>query len=280
VGTVALGALAACGGGPKDELHDPVPLEEHKIKIAADAEGTIKSPAHVAVFLQRGSLRITGGAESTVEGFATGGLGDPPPRVELALDRVAIVQSIVGGAPPKGYASFVLSLGKTPMALEVENGSGQAQSIDLGGVAIVQGRFHTESGHLTIDWSAPNALPSGALTLQTEKGYIDVTHLGQLGGGTVTVKTVEGVVNLDVGSFAGSGLVIDADVGAGKLVLKVPRAVPARAEVTGLTSASAVVAPEWRAAGDAYVLGDANAAPRVVLHARGGAAAHVDLGVE
>jgi hypothetical protein len=264
----------ACGGDnkDKDELFIPVPLEEHKVKIEADAEGTAKSPAHVAVYLQRGSLRIGGGAGSTVEGMATGALGDPPPRVDLGLDRVAITQSIIGGAPPKGDANFVLALGKTPMALEVQSGSGQQQAIDLGGVALVDGRFHTESGHLSIGWTAVNAMPSGSLLLQTEKGYIDVMHLGRLGGGKVTVKTTEGFVSLDLGEFTGTSLVIEAEVGAGKLVVKVPAKVPARAEI----AAKGVVATGWREADGAFVLGDTNAAPRVVLHARGDAA-HYEL---
>jgi hypothetical protein len=268
---LALLAIAACGGNKeKDELFVPMPLEEHKVKVIVDAEGSLKNPAHVVVYLHRGSLRIAGGAGSTVEGFATGALGDPPPRVDHALDRVAIVQSIVGGAPPQGDASFALSLGKTPIDLEVETGTGQQQTLDLGGVALVEGRFHTESGHLTVGWSAPNLLPSGTLNLRTEKGYIDVNQLGRLGGGKVTIRTTEGFVGLDVGAFAGQSLSLDADVGDGKLVLTVPASVPARAEITARVSA--VVAPGWSAAGDAYTLGDPSAAPRVILRAQGNAA--------
>jgi hypothetical protein len=268
---LCLGAntLAACGG-PEDHLHEPKPLEEHEVKIEADAYGDAKNPAHVAIFLRRGSLRVTTGADSTVVGIATGGLGDAPPRVDLGQDRVAVVQSSIGGAPPKNDAKFVLALGKTPMALEVNTGTGQDQSMDLGGAALAEGRFSTDSGHLTIDWSAPNALPSATLLLTTDKGYIDVTHLGRLGGGKVAVKTTEGSVALELGDFSGPSLSIDADVGAGVFRLRVPSSVPARAEVAAPERTLVFVG--WRALGKAFVLGDPNAAPRVTLHARGGGA--------
>jgi hypothetical protein len=270
---LALVLCAACSGNKeKDELFVPMPLEEHKVKILVDAEGNERSPAHVVVYLHRGSLHVTGGAETTVAGLATGAMGDPPPRVDHALDRVAIVQTIVGGAPPQGDASFVLSLGKTPIALEVETRTGQDQTLDLGGVALVEGRFHTESGHLTIGWSAPNLLPNANLTVRTEKGYIDLNHLGRVGGGKVAVKTTEGFVGIDVGNFTGSLLTIDAEMGNGKLVFKVPPNVPARVDITATANASAVVALGWRESAGAYTLGDPSAAPRVVLRAQGDAA--------
>jgi hypothetical protein len=269
-------ALAACGGA-EDNLHEPVPLEEHEVKIRADADGDAKNPAHVAIYLRRGSLHLTTGADCTVLGVAKGGLGDAPPRVDLGQDRVAIVQSSIGGAPPKGDANFVLTLGKTPMDLEVNTGSGQDLSINLGGAAIAHGRFSTESGHLTIDWTAPNALPAGTLVLGTDRGYVDVTHLGRLGGGEVTVKTTEGSVALEVGDFSGPSLSIDADIGSGRLRLKAPANVAARAEVAA--PVRAVVTSGWRAAGDTFVLGDPNAVPRLLLRARGGAA-QVELSSE
>jgi len=264
--------VGGCSGSKeKDELFVPMPLEEHKVKILADAEGNERSPAHVVIYLHRGSLHVTGGAEATVTGMATGAIGDPPPRVDHALDRIAIVQTIVGGAPPQGDASFVLSLGKTPLALEVETRTGQDQTLDLGGVALVEGRFHTESGHLVIGWSAPNLLASASLTVRTERGYIDLNHLGRMGGGKVTAKTTEGFIGIDVGDFKGSSLSIDAEVGDGKLVLKVPPNVPARADV--VANVSAVVALGWRESGTTgYTLGDPSAVPRVVLRAQGDAA--------
>jgi hypothetical protein len=113
--------------------------------------------------------------------------------------------------------------------------------------------------------------------LQTDKGYIDVTHLGRLGGGAVTVKTTEGSVALELGDFAGPTLSIDADVGTGILRFKAPSNVAARAEVA--TPVRAVVTSGWRMAGGAFALGDPNAAPRVTLRARGGAA-RVELSSE
>jgi hypothetical protein len=274
--SVALCALAACGA-PVDNLHEPVLLEEHEVKIEAHANGDAKSPAHVAIYLRRGSLRLTTGAKSTVVGVAKGGLGDPPPRIDLGLDRVAVVQGSLGGAPPKGDATFVLAVDKTPIALEVMTGAGQEQSMDLGGAAIAEGRFSTESGHLTIDWSAPNALAAGILELQTDRGYIDVAHLGRLRGDKVKIKTTEGAIDLDLGDLAGPNLSIDADVGRGRLRFKAPTSVVVRAEVPA--PIRTIASSDWHAAGDAFILGDPNAAPRVILRAHGGAA-RVELSSE
>ena len=188
----------ACLHCPPPETHDllyePVPLAPHDVKIAADAEGDAKAPAHVSVFLQRGVLSVKGGGAHTLEGVATGAAGDAPPRLELMQDRVALTQATVGGAPPKGDAKFVLALGATPMSLQVDTGMGEAQAIDLGGASVKQARFHTASGHLAIDWSAPNRLSGGPVVLATEAGYIEVTHLGRSGASSIDVTNVAGFV--------------------------------------------------------------------------------------
>jgi hypothetical protein len=264
---LALGCLH-CPSESKDLLYEPVPLEAHAVKIAADAQGDAKSPAHVSVFLQRGALQVKGGAEHTVEGVATGAMGDAPPRVELMQDRVAIAQGILGGTPPKGDAKFVLALGATPMNLEIDTGSGEAQSIDLGGAPVKQARFHTASGHLTIDWSAPNALPGGPLVLKTEAGYIDVTHLGRSGASSIDVTDLAGLVSLDVGDLGAGPSApplgpITATLQSGKLVIKVAKGTVARATIEA--PASSVTLRGW-AAGEAagsFVAGDPNGAPRV-----------------
>jgi hypothetical protein len=163
------------------------------------------------------------------------------------------------------------------MVLEVESGIGQHQSIDLGGVPLAEGRFHTSFGRIDIDWTAPNALPAGTLKLQTEKGYIELAHLGRLGGGKVSVRTTEGFVGLALGEYGGTNLAIDADIGTGKLVFKVPAHVPARAEIA--PGGNSILAPNWQQVGDAYLIGDPQAAPRVILVARGNAG-HFELGTE
>jgi hypothetical protein len=266
----ALLALAClhCPSESKDLLYEPVPLEAHDVQIAADAEGDAKSPAHVSVFLQRGVLSVKGGGAHTLEGVATGAKGDAPPRLELMQDRVALTQSTVGGAAPKGDAKFVLALGATPMTLQVDTATGEAQSIDLGGVPLKGARFHTASGHLTIDWSAPNRLPGGPVVLETESGYIEVTHLGRSGASGIDVTNVAGYVSLDTGdlgsdpSAAALGA-ITATVKSGKLVIKVPKDTAARATIQA--PANGVTLKGW-ASGDAagsFVVGDPKAVPRV-----------------
>jgi hypothetical protein len=276
-------ALSACGS-TKDELFVPAPLEEHPVKIDANAEGDLKSPAHVAVFMQRGSLHIRGGAESTVQGLATGGMGDPPPRVTLTLDRVAITQTSVGGAAPKGDARFALRLGATPMILEVETGAGQDQAIDLGGVALVEGRLHTDSGRIALEWSSPNALPTGALKLKTEKGYVEVGHLGRLGGGSVDVTANDGFVSLEIADIPRDLLSIGVELGRSKLVVTAPMRLSARADIAPGNVATevsgwAALGPAYVTGGSAYVLGDAAAAPRLTLRVQGDSA-RVELRAE
>jgi len=263
--------LASLGCPPdnKDLLYEPVPLEAHDVKIVADAQGDAKTPAHVAVFMKRGVLQMKGGAAHTLEGVATGAVGDAPPRLELMQDRVALTQSTLGGNAPRGDAKFMLALGATPMALEIETGKGEAQTIDLGGVALAQARFHTEAGHLSIDWSAPNRLPGAKLKLVTEAGYIDVTHLGKSGATSIEVTSIAGVVSLDMSDLAADAtpsavLAITAKVTSGKLVFTVPKALAARA--TFDVSAGDIVSKGWTPGDSAgtFVVGDPKASPRIV----------------
>jgi hypothetical protein len=255
--------------------YDPQPLAPHVVRVVADAFGDAKSPARVAVFLQRGVLRLTGGTRHVLEGIATGAAGDPPPRVDVGADRASVVQAEVGGAPPKGDANFVLYLGIIPLVLGVDTGSGQMQSIDLGGVAVASARIHTETGHIALDWTKPNALLGGKLELATEAGVLDITHLGLFGGRTVEVKEAGGgFVRLDLGDRVDHEVTIDADVGAGKLLLRTPKALGAHAHVSN--PGCDVKMNGWRAEGDGFAVGDASIAPRVVIHVQC-ASGHVEL---
>jgi hypothetical protein len=244
---LAFGCLH-CPSESKDLLYEPVPLQAHDVKIAADAEGDAKAPAHVSVFLQRGILSVKGGGAHTLEGVATGATGDAPPRLELMLDRIALTQSTLGGAPPKGDAKFALALGQTPMKLEIDTGVGEAQSIDLGSVPLKEGRFHTTSGHLSIDWRTPNPMPGAQLSLKTDSGYIDVTHLGRACADTLEITNVAGFVGLDVGDIVPECPVlrVTATVTSGKLVLKVPKTLCAVATVDA--PADRVVSKGWSSA--------------------------------
>jgi hypothetical protein len=265
----AFAVLLAAGcwhcSSDKDLLYEPVPIEVHDVKIAADAEGTPKAPAHVSIFLQRGVLHMTSGAEHTLEGVATSALGDAPPRLELMQDRVALTQVTVGGAAPKGDANFALALGKTPTLLEVETGTGEVQSIDLGGASIAKARLHTASGHLSIDWSAPNRLGGAEVVLKTEAGYIDVTHLGRSGASNVAVTDTSGYVSLDLGEVAAPLTAISASVTSGKLVVHVLAGTPARATIEA--PADRVLLRGWTAAEApfGFVTGDPAASPRVTV---------------
>ncbi len=270
-----------CPDENKDLLYEPVPLEEHEVKILADAEGSAKSPAHVSVFLQRGFLHVTGGGGHTLEGVATGGMGDAPPRLELMQDRVALTQSTVGGSPPRADGKFMLAFGTTPMNLELDTGTGEVQTIDLGGVPVKQASFHTASGHLAIDWTAPNPLPGGRITLKTESGYIDVAHLGKSGATRIDVTDIAGYVGFDLGEFALSApdLAIVAQVTSGMLVLKAPKTLAARATIT--SPPGSVVNKGWSSGeGEgSFLSGDPKAPARVTAQVTA-AGGHVELRVE
>jgi hypothetical protein len=281
-GLLALPFLVACPPpDTKDLLYEPVPLEAHDVKIEADAVGDAKTPAHVSVFLQRGILQVKGGGGHTIEGVATGAQGDAPPRVEILRDRIALAQSAIGGSPPGGDAKFMLAFGDTPMTLEVDTGSGEAQTIDLGGVPVTKGRFRTATGHLTIDWSSQNPASGGTFGFDTDAGYIDVAHLGRSGASRVDVANVAGLVSLDLGDLPlpAPAIAIGATVTSGTFVLKIPQKVAALANITA--PEGSITAKGWRpgAAAGSFAMGPPDATPRVTLHvsAKGG---HVELRTE
>jgi hypothetical protein len=273
---LAASALFCTGCPSADDppVYDPPILEPHVVRVVADAFGDAQNPARVALFLQKGALRVTGGAKHLVEGVATGAAGDPPPRVDVGADRVSVVQVAVGGAPPKGDATFELQLGRAPTTFSVDTGSGESQSIDLGGLSIASARVHTATGHVTLDWTRSSTFVGGQLELATEAGTLEVTHLGRFGGKSVEVKEAGGLVILDLGDRIDQPVTIDAEVRAGKLTLRLPKGVAARARVT--PPASDVDVKGWRSDGDGFVLGDASLAPRVVVRIQC-ASGHVEL---
>ncbi len=275
---IALGALVPCAGGceQKDNLSEPAPVTAHEVKIVADAQGDEKRPAHVAVFLERGTLKIAGGAEHTVQGSAVGALGDPPPRVELMLDRVAVVQGAVGSGRVKGDALFNLALGGTPMTLEIQTGRGEVQTVDLGGVPVVAARLRTTEGHIALDWSSKGAAMTQPLDLVVDDGYFEATHVGRSGAAAVIARSKGSLIKIEVGELAVPHLAIDLTATGGKVIFVTPSAIPAIARVG--TAPGEVIRSGWRDNGDGTSrAGEPTGAPRVELSLHATDVARIEL---
>ncbi len=226
-----------------------LPSQRDELLVAADAPGSVQHPAAVSLVLAKGSLRVAPGSRGghLVEGTVRS--SDPTllPHLTVNARGVALAQDF---APDEGTAPRIawdLTLGATPVRLDVHVIGSEEQRVDLGAAAVVAARLYNEGGHLQLDWSAPNALVAERLELWSV-GYLEANHLARSGARRIEVKCV-GFGHLDLGDRVDRDLRIDVEAGTGALEIVIPAGVTARATVAAPTGLQ-VEAEGWRQEAD------------------------------
>ena len=119
-----------------------------------------------------------------------------------------------------------------PLDLGVDMGSGTA-TLNLGGLSLTRLLVMAGNTNLALTFDAPNPEPLGLLRLTAGTGNFNVSGLGYANFDRVSVAGGAGAVDLDFdGSFQRSALV-DIKAGAGRITLRVPNSIGARATVSG-----------------------------------------------
>ena len=238
------------------------------IDVAADAMGDPSHPATVRIHVDHADLHLTPGGAHLVGGAVRSNVSDLDPRVDAAADHATVTQ----GDPASEVswsvdyvADWRLTLGPTPMALVVENGSGTTD-LDLGGLAVRSLRVRAGAGTIHAGWSSPGTLTADALDLETGAGTIEAVNVGRLGASKIRVHSGAGTIKLDFGDKVERDVSVDLESGAGAITVMVPSSVTARA--TAEHGIGAVSAKGWTADGDAFLLGPAGAPPRVTVRAK------------
>lgn len=214
------------------------PVEETRVLEAGEAER-----ARVRLRLLSERLTIRGGAQlpTLLEGRFRYNVQAWEPNVDQQMDqgqaRVTLSQGM-GSQIPLGQTDIyqneweiTLAQG-LPMDLGVDMGSGTAD-LDLGGLSLTDLSVTAGNTDLVLTFDAPNPEPLGLLRLTAGTGKFEATGLGNANFDRISIVGGAGAVDLD---FAGSiqrSAIADVKAGAGRIVVRVPGGIGARATLSG-----------------------------------------------
>jgi hypothetical protein len=158
-------------------------------------------------------------------------------ETEQGLTQVTLRQGL-GSQIPLGQSdtyqnAWEIELAEDiPTDLGVDMGSGTAD-LDLGGLSLTDLSVTAGNTDLTLTFDAPNPEPMGLLRLTAGTGKFNATGLGNANFDRVSITGGAGAVDLD---FAGSlqrSAIVDIRAGAGRIAVRVPGGIGARATISG-----------------------------------------------
>ncbi len=158
-------------------------------------------------------------------------------QTEQAQTRVTLSQGM-GSQIPLGQTDtyqneweVTLAQG-IPINLGVDMGSGTAD-LDLGGLSLTDLSVTAGNTDLTLTFDAPNPEPLGLLRLTAGTGKFEASDLGNANFDRMSVTGGAGAVDLDFSGSIQRSAIVDVKAGAGKIVIRVPSGIGARATVSG-----------------------------------------------
>lgn len=136
-----------------------------------------------------------------------------------------------------------------PLDLDFEFGAVRAD-VELGGLRLENFRFATGASETRIRVSSQNPDPMGRVTLRVGAASLEATGLGRLNAEEIRVDAGVGDVDLEFDGLTREETRIDADMGIGRLTIRIPQAAGIRlVRDSFLTSLDA---PDLTRRGDVY----------------------------
>lgn len=214
------------------------PVEEVRVLQTEGAER-----ARVRLRLLSDHLTIRDGAESPtlLRGWFRYNVAAWEPNVEQETDqgetRVTMSQGL-GSQIPLGKSdtyqnAWEIDLARgIPTDLGVDMGSGTAD-LALGGLSLSDLSVTAGNTDLVLTFDEPNPEPLGLLRLTAGTGKLNASGLGNANFDRVSIIGGAGAVDLDFAGAIQRSAIVDIKAGAGRITVRVPDAVGARATVSG-----------------------------------------------
>lgn len=118
-----------------------------------------------------------------------------------------------------------------PLDLDMELGAAEAR-LNVGGLAISRMRVETGAADALLNFSEPNKTEMRRLDIQLGAAGFVIRNLGNARVSNVKVDGGVGKVDLDFGGKLQNDVSVDAQVSVGHLVLRLPREVGVRVEIS------------------------------------------------
>ena len=215
-----------------------------------------ETPMSVTLSFGAGTLQLlpsTG--NSLLSGTATYNVVDFKPEITVTDNNVTIKQgnlklNAIPTLNDKIKNEWNLALSAHPVDLTVKAGAYKGD-YELGGLAITN--LHIADGASTVDlsFSLPNQATMNSFRYETGASNITLNNLANANFQTMIFQSGAGNYNLDFSGTLQQNASVFIETGLSKLIITVPKGVPAEARFEG-PLAQVTVKGDWLESGDSY----------------------------
>jgi hypothetical protein len=226
-------ASLACNASVNLPASSPGELRTAVVDEAAPEDG---AQAQVRIEMAGGTLEITGGGTSLVNGTIEYNLVEWEPEVLRETNTVRIEQNVRTLPLPRRGNNIInrwaLQLGSTPIDLQIDAGAYEG-TLDLSGVALTRLGINSGASNTTIRFDTPNPERMALMEFRTGASNVELTGLGNANFAELRFRGAAGNYVLDFsGQYSEPGrAVIEGAVG--DLTVIVPAGQSVHATVTG-----------------------------------------------
>jgi hypothetical protein len=192
--------------------------------------------ARVMIGMGGGTLNISGGGQSLVDGTIAYNLAEWEPIVERSSSAVRIQQEIRTIPIPQTGQSMLnqwdLRLGSTPMELEINAGAHDG-TLDLSGVPLRRFDFTGGASNTTIRFDTPNPERMDILDFRTGASNIQIIGLGNANVDQMAFTGAAGDYTLDFSGEAQADSLVEISGAVGNMTIIVMSGQAVQINLTG-----------------------------------------------
>jgi hypothetical protein len=210
------------GGTVTDRISVPLP----------GTDGTV----HLSLAFGAGTLTLSSGAASLVDGTATYNVPDFKPEVTATGSTVKVEQGNYRLTTFPDLTNIKnewdLQLGGVPLDLEIAGGAYTAEYA-LGGLALVNLTIQDGASHVDLSFDQPNAAEMNLLRYETGASNVSMTGLANANFASMEFASGAGNYMLDFSGELNRDASVMIETGVSNLTLIIPEGIPVQITVQG-----------------------------------------------
>ena len=211
------------------------PTRETRIFTVNEAAPAGVEAASLTIEMGAGTLNISGGAKSLVEGTIQYNIPGMVPEVSRDQEQVRIKQSTGNeiNIPNQNVLNdWDLQLGTMPMALTIKAGAYEG-NIDLTGLALTSLSISDGASQTKVRFDAVNLAAMDSFTYRTGASQVELRGIGNANTGRFDFEGGAGDFTLDFSGDLQRDMTVTIKSGISSLTVIVPEETPARVNLVG-----------------------------------------------
>jgi hypothetical protein len=202
-----------------------------EVKETIRVTGSTSEVTRLTLSFGAGTLNLSPGAQTLVEGLAIYNVSDLKPQIIESQGSVEIKQGSLKNIPiEKIKNQWDLKLGAAPLDLTINAGA-YSGFFELGGLTLTRLTVKDGAAQVQLSFSAPNQTEMSVLQYETGASNVTLSGLANANFSTLIFSGGAGDYVLDFGGTLKRDGTVTISAGAGDVQLVIPKGVNARVTV-------------------------------------------------